>query len=103
MKIWKLIAVAALLTSCASEPAPKPPPQASRPPPPPPVAEADKCGAREAQAYVGRPRSEIPVPVQPALQRVVCTTCPMTMDFNERRLNFVYDAETGIIRQVKCG
>lgn len=107
MKIWlgKLVlagVVAAALAGCASEPPPAPPPPAPKAPPPP-VAEADQCGAKPAQVYVGRPRSEIPVPVQPSLQRVACTTCPMTMDFNPRRLNFLFDAETGIVREVKCG
>jgi len=27
----------------------------------------------------------------------------VTMDFNPRRLNFLFDAETGLIREVKCG
>jgi hypothetical protein len=109
MTIWmrataSAIAAVALLAGCASE-APKTPQAANPAPTPqrPPVAEADQCGAREAQAYVGRSRSDVPVPVQPSLQRVACTTCPMTMDYNPRRLNFLYDAETGIIREVKCG
>ena len=45
-------------------PSPRPPPSA---PPPPP---ADTCGARSMQHLVGRPRSEIPVPVNPGRQRV---------------------------------
>jgi len=92
------------LAACASDPpAPPPPPHRPAPPPPPPPLEPDHCGARAAQKFVGRPRSEIPVPLQPNLQRVVCTTCPMTMDFNDRRLNFFYDAQTGIVKEVKCG
>jgi hypothetical protein len=39
----------------------------------------------------------------PALQRVACTTCPITMDYNPRRLNFFFDAETGVIKEVRCG
>ena len=92
-----------LMSACASDaPAPPPPPPVHRPPPPPPQS-ADQCGAAEAQRYVGRPRSEIPIPVLPALQRVACTTCPVTMDYSPRRLNFFYDAQTGIVKQVKCG
>ena len=79
---------------------PAPPPA---PPPPPPPKEPDHCGAAEAQKFVGRPRSEIPVPLKPNSQRVACTTCPMTMDFNPRRLNFLYDAATGVVKEVKCG
>ena len=78
-------------------PAPTPPPAAPAPPPP------DTCGARDAQRYVGRPRTEIPVPVNPGRQRVACTTCPVTLDFNPQRLNFFYDADTGVIKEVKCG
>lgn len=97
-----------LLAACASEAPerppvpPTPPPSAVAPPPPPPRG-GDQCGAAQHQDLVGRPRSEIPVPVLPALQRVACTTCPVTMDFNPRRLNFFYDAQTGVIKEVKCG
>jgi hypothetical protein len=34
---------------------------------------------------------------------VACTTCPVTQDYNPRRLNFFYETSTGIIKQVKCG
>jgi len=95
-----------LLAACApapAPPAPPPPPSAPAPQPAPPPPQADRCGAADAQRFVGRPRSEIPVPVQPGRQRVACTTCPMTLDFREDRLNFFYDAATGIVKEVKCG
>jgi hypothetical protein len=41
--------------------------------------------------------------VNPGARRVACTTCPMTMDYNPGRLNILYDQETGIVREVKCG
>lgn len=103
---WTLAAMALTLAGCASEvDAPPPPPSPPReaPPPPPPPPPADECGAVAAQRLVGKNRSEIPVPVNPALQRVACTTCPVTMDFNPRRLNFFFDAQTGIIKEAKCG
>jgi hypothetical protein len=108
MKNILMLGVAAmLLSACASEPpapAPPAPPTASEPAPPaPPPPEPDQCGAAEAQKFVGRSRSEIPVPVQPNLQRVACTTCAVTMDFNPRRLNFFFDDQTGVIKEVKCG
>jgi hypothetical protein len=31
------------------------------------------------------------------------TLCPVTMDFNPRRLNFFYDAQTVVIKEVRCG
>lgn len=63
----------------------------------------DQCGAADLQRLVGRPRTEIPVPVIPSRQRVACTTCPVTEDFNPARLNFFYDADSGKIRQIRCG
>lgn len=101
-----LLAAAGLLAlaACAEPPPPPAPPPPPRPAPaPPPPSEPDQCGAAEAQKYVGRSRTEIPVPVQPSLQRVACTTCPVTMDFNPRRLNFFYDAATGVVKEVRCG
>lgn len=90
-------------TSAPESPPPAPPPPASpeAPPAPPPVT--DTCGAQQHQHLVGEPRSRIPVPTNPELQRVACTTCPITMDHNPRRLNFFFDSETGIIKEVRCG
>lgn len=105
---WIIGLSAFVLTACASESAPPPPPPAPPPvaetrpePPPPPMA--DSCGLKAARKLVGKNRSEIPVPVNPALQRVACTTCAVTMDFNPNRLNFFFDAQTGVIKEVKCG
>ena len=103
IKIAAGLGLLLLMSACASDAPNSPPPSAPPPryePPPPP---ADQCGAAEAQKYVGRPRTEIPIPVLPALQRVACTTCPVTQDYSPRRLNFFYDAHTGIVKQVKCG
>jgi hypothetical protein len=105
----RAIALAAFLAlaacSTAPEPAAPPPPAPTAPPPvsPAPQPVADSCGARDHQNLVGRPRSEIPVPVRPELQRVACTTCAVTMDFNPNRLNFFFDAQTGLIKEVRCG
>ncbi len=105
MRRWA-IALLVGLAGCATaapEPAPPPPAPPERPPvaaPPPP---ADTCGASAVQHLVGRPRTEIPVPVRPDMQRVACTTCPVTLDYNANRLNFFFDAETGIIKEIRCG
>lgn len=92
------------LAGCSS-PAPDPPPPAAPPPPPPssPAPAPDNCGASQVQHLVGRPRNEIPVPVRPDLQRVACTTCPVTLDHNPNRLNFFFDAQTGLIKEIRCG
>jgi len=120
------LALACGLAACSSTPgyptaapppaAPSAPPTATPAPTPPPAAplqitpiprpEAparDQCGAAALQGLVGRPRTEIPVPVDPNRQRVACTTCPVTQDFNPARLNFFFDADTGLIKQVRCG
>ena len=102
-----LIGLAAL-GACATPPPPPPQPVAvaTRPPAYTPVMPArprDSCGADALQGLVGKPRTEIPVPVHPGARRVTCTTCPVTMDYMPGRLNILYDADTGVVAQVKCG
>ena len=108
------LALALLLSACASDDqtpvsvtptaappaAPQPPPVAVAPalPLPPP----DQCGAYELQDLVGKPRQSIPVPVDPSRRRVVCTTCPITMDFSPERLTIYYDAESGLVTKLQC-
>jgi len=43
------------------------------------------------------------VPIHPERQRVACTTCPITQDYQPGRLNFFFDAQTGLIKQIRCG
>jgi len=57
----------------------------------------------EAKAYVGKNRTELPAAVDPTRWRVACTTCPVTMDFRPDRLNILFDADTGRVKEVKCG
>lgn len=87
----------------APAPAPPPPPKVEAPAPMPAEEPKDTCGAKPLQSLVGRPRSEIPVPVDPSKRRVTCSTCAVTMDYREDRLNIVFDVDTGIIKEVKCG
>ena len=74
-------------------------------PAPEPIQDApkDACGAAALAHLVGKNKSEIPVPVNPAQRRVACTTCPITEDFSPWRLNIFYDAKTGVITEVRCG
>ena len=107
LRLAMTLAALLSLAACAGDPpkpVPSPQPLAVAPPPVSrPPKHQDACGAGLAQVLVGRSRRQIPVPVFPALQRVACTTCPITQDDNPRRLNFFYDAETGLIKEVKCG
>ena len=68
-----------------------------------PSADADLCKARDLQWLVGRPKTEIPVPVEVVNRRVACTTCPVTEDFSAYRLNIFFNQETDIVEQVRCG
>jgi hypothetical protein len=97
-----------ILAACSSSPTEVTPAQDSYPavapaPEPPKVAARDQCGAAEHQGLVGKLRTEIPVPIDPTKQRVACTSCPVTMDFSAERLNFFFDAATGVIKEVRCG
>jgi hypothetical protein len=108
------IAALIVLGACAgpSGPAPAPAPQAApaHPPPPPaatasaaPSTPADRCGAAPLQYLVGKPRTDIPVPVNPSLRRVVCSTCMITQDYVEGRQTITYDTQTGLVTSVRCG
>lgn len=65
--------------------------------------DGDLCKANDHQSLVGKPRTEIPVPVDVVNRRVVCTTCPVTEDYSPYRLNIFFNAETDIVEQVRCG
>ncbi len=125
MKRSSALLLLAVLGACApSTPAPLSPraaPAVSVPPPsrhatptpyvqarpsdqPPPSSNAqDACGAGAHAYLVGKKRSEIPVPVNPSQRRVYCSSCPVTMDYSPWRLNIVYDQNSGVITEVKCG
>ncbi|HLI66302.1 MAG TPA: hypothetical protein VKU90_08040 [Caulobacteraceae bacterium] len=77
----------------------QPPPA---PPPPAPAADAT-CDASTLLWLIGKPRTAIPVPVQPATRRVYCSTCMVTQDYVPGRTDIVFDAETGLVTAVKCG
>ncbi len=82
-------------------------PTIPRPSPPPATAyhpmANDQCGAQALQYLVGKPRTEIPVPLQPSTRRVVCSTCAATQEYRADRQTIVFDADTGIIKSVTCG
>ena len=64
---------------------------------------ADMCRAGELQWLVGKPKTDIPVPVDVVNRRVTCTTCPVTEDYSPNRLNIFFDEQTEIVEQVRCG
>ncbi|MGA0600892.1 proteinase inhibitor i78 [Caulobacter sp. KR2-114] len=102
------------LAACATDQPPRPAP--ALPPPPPPAAQPapppapkppppapDQCGASGLQGLIGHQKTEIPIPLEPRLRRVVCTTCPVTQDFVPNRQTIRFDAATGTITSITCG
>lgn len=63
----------------------------------------DQCRASDYQSLIGQSRTEIPQAPAGATWRVTCTSCAMTMDHRPDRLNILYDQQTGIVEDVKCG
>jgi hypothetical protein len=84
------------LAACARTPAAAPPETGAE-------SAFKPCKVEDYQSYVGRNRSTVPAPPHGQTFRVLCTTCPATMDYRENRVNFVFDQATGVIQQVKCG
>ena len=111
MRVLAALGGALVLAACSSSPTEVTPPQDSYPAVAPTQPSAtgvgqlsrDQCGAADLQGLVGKLRTEVPVPIDPAKQRVACTTCPVTMDFSPERLNFFFDAVTGVIKEIRCG
>jgi len=99
-KTGLILAVAVLSVSACAASAPKINTPAKLPLPEPKM---DSCGAGELASLIGKPRSQIPVPVYPDRHRVACTTCSMTSDVRADRLTILFDADTGIVKELKCG
>jgi len=107
------IATLVVLGACAEPEKAPPPPAAAAPAPPPPpqmaaapaapARPADSCGAISLQSLVGKPRTDIPVPVNPAMRRVVCSTCVTTQDYIAARQTIMFDSQTGLVTSVRCG
>lgn len=118
-RLASVLAFGVLLAACSSAPEPAPPPPPTTPTAPPAIAlpskppasssssqaeaSKDQCGLKDAQAFVGKPRTSLPAPVDPSRWRVACTTCPVTMDYRPDRLNILFNADTGVVQEVKCG
>ena len=98
-------ALAACATTSPPPPPPKPTVEAPAPvaAPPAPKPAADQCGLSELDGLVGRPTTEIPIPLEPGRRRVVCETCPRTMEFAPNRQTVLFDAATGRVTSVACG
>lgn len=83
----------------------RPAPMQETPAPAPqlkPMAD-DQCGAQPLQYLVGKPRTDIPVPLDPSMRRVVCSTCVVTQEYRADRQTITFNSDTGLITSVKCG
>ncbi len=63
----------------------------------------DQCGASALAYLVGKPRTDIPVPLDPGARRVVCSSCIVTQEYRADRQTITFDSDTGLITSVKCG
>ena len=102
------IAPAAPATAAAPAPAPTstaatPQPGEPEPLATLPTAEADTCGAAEYSVWLGQEHQRLPEAPAGKVVRVVCSTCPMTMDFSAERLNVIYDEKTKLVTRLSCG
>jgi hypothetical protein len=64
---------------------------------------AGRCDARGLAWLVGKPRTAIPVAIDPSRWRVSCVTCPPATDVRPERSNILFDAKTGVVVSVTCG
>lgn len=96
MRMILAFSSAAVLAACAPTSGPSSPPTAE-------PGGADQCRANAYERYIGRPRSELPLQPAGETWRVLCSTCPATMDYNPNRLNIVFDRQSEIITKVSCG
>lgn len=63
----------------------------------------DQCDAHDLAYLVGKPRTQIPVAVEPSRRRVSCSTCSVAEDYRPDRTNIIFDAQTGLVMSVTCG
>ena len=61
-----------------------------------------RCDAEAARSLIGSHHGAVTFP-QNSNVRMACTTCAVTHDYQEDRLNLFFDQETGVIERVSCG
>ena len=86
-----ILSVVMLMAGCAMAPVSTPSEPAPR-----------RCDAAASQALVGSHVGAVDF-APGAKVRIVCTTCPATLDHQPDRLNVRFDQASGIIRTVDCG
>lgn len=61
-----------------------------------------RCDADGARSLIRSHVGAVTFPRE-ANVRMACTTCAVTQDYQENRLNLFFDEDTGIIERVSCG
>lgn len=61
-----------------------------------------QCKADRSMSLIGSHVGAVTFP-EGANVRIVCTTCAMTRDYRPDRLNVLFDEQTGIIQELRCG
>ena len=89
----------AAMTACAQQPATAPEAPVAQPDG---EAPAWRCDAEGARSLIGSHVGAVTFP-QNSNVRIACTTCAVTQDYQENRLNLFFDQETGVIERVTCG
>lgn len=67
-----------------------------------PAGGGETCNAAGYQYLIGKSEAEIDRTRLPKVHRIVCHNCPVTMDFNEKRLTVGLDA-SGKVASARCG
>lgn len=107
-----LIAIVVLLSACAPVTSTSDPPsrvtdssgvaaQQGRKPDPNSRG-PDTCGRSRFANLIGRPASSIDRSRLPANARIVCYSCPVTMEMSPDRLNILLD-QRGDVSELRCG
>ncbi len=73
------------------------------PPAPAPLAAlSDSCGAGALRYLVGKPKTQIPVPVDLSKRQVICTTCTLPANEDPSRATILFDPTSGLVTDVMC-
>ena len=63
---------------------------------------AQRCDPAAGQSLIGSHVGAVDF-ASNANVRIICTTCPATMDYQAERTNIHFNEQTGIIEKVDCG
>ncbi len=87
----------------ATAPPVAPPAPSALPAAPIPLAVlSDTCGAGALRYLIGKPKTQIPVPVDLSKRQVICTGCAAAPQNDPARVTILFDQTSGIVTEVMC-